>query len=129
MKDLVPSQHIQNLPLPVDDQGLADIENARMTYIDLVEKGKKSLDIAMNILEGSEHPRAVEVFATLIKSVADVNDKIVDLQKLKYNMRKGLQTDIPEGATINQNNILVGSTQEMLEALKNGKNIEMVDDE
>lgn len=126
MNDIVPSQ---NLPLPIDDEGLVDIENARQTYIDLVDKGRKSLDIAMNILEGSEHPRAVEVFATLMKSIADVNDKIVDLQKLKYNMRKGLQTDIPEGATINQNNILVGSTQEMLEALKNGKNIETIDDE
>ena len=130
-----------NLPIEVDEELLPvvespketqlsaqaedDFEEARATYKELIDKGKRSLDIAMGILEGSEHPRAVEVFAGMLRTIADVNDKIIALHSAKQKIKKGLPApQLPEGTTITQNNITVGSTQDILNAFK-----ELGDDE
>ena len=105
--------------LALSTQAEEDFEEARLLYRHLVEKGKRSLDIAMEILEGSEHPRAIEVFAGLMRSIADVNDKILNLHQIKQSMQKApAHMSIPEGTTITQNNITVGSTQDILNAFR-----------
>ena len=105
--------------IPLNVQTEMDFEEARATYKYLVEKGKRSLDIAMDILEGSEHPRAIEVFSGLMRSIADVEEKVLNLHQLKQSIQKGTPRPmIPEGTTITQNNITVGSTQDILNAFK-----------
>lgn len=58
-----------------------DYNYSRQTYYDLIEKGKESLDLMIEVARESEHPRAFEVLSGMIKNVSDVNDKLMDLNK------------------------------------------------
>ena len=124
--DMLPVEATENLPeVKLDSQTEDDFEEARATYKDLITKGKKALEVSMGILEGSEHPRAVEVFAGMLRTIADVNDKIINLQQVKASLKKGIpRPSLPEGTNITQNNITVGSTQDILNAFKEMKEME-----
>ena len=126
--DMLPVEATENLPeVKLDSQTEDDFEEARATYKDLITKGKKALEVSMGILEGSEHPRAVEVFAGMLRTIADVNDKIINLQQVKASLKKGIpRPALPEGTNITQNNITVGSTQDILNAFKEMKEIDNV---
>ena len=62
----------------------ADYEYSRKTYYELIEKSKETLDLMADVARESEHPRAFEVFGNMVKQIADVNDKLMDVNaKLK----------------------------------------------
>ena len=61
----------------------------------------------------SEHPRAYEVAAQLIKTITDSSKDLLALQKIKKDV-EGVKR-APIGT---QNNLFVGSTNELLRALK-----------
>jgi hypothetical protein len=63
-------------------------------------------------------PRAYEVAGQLIKSVGDVTDKLVDLQK----KMKDLEDDVTKTTTNNVTNnaLFVGSTADLSKLLKQG---------
>ena len=63
------------------DNVKGDYDYSRETYYQLIEKGKESLELAIRIAEETEHPRAIEVLAGMIKNVSDVNDKLMDLNR------------------------------------------------
>lgn len=106
---------------PMDNEAIEDIEEARQTYKELLTRGKSGLDIAYNIVEGSEHPRAVEVFSTLISNLAGINSKLIDLHLAKQELKKKVSVDQqPAHASggITNNNVFVGSPKDVLELLK-----------
>ena len=86
-----------------------DYEYSRDTYYDLIEKGRESLDLMIEVARESEHPRAFEVLSNMIKGIADVNDKLMDLNKKQKELTK---EDKPAETTTN-NNLFVGSTTEL----------------
>ena len=93
-----------------------DYEYSRQTYYELIEKGKDALDLAIEIAQQSEHPRAIEVLSGMIKNVGDVNDKLIDLNKKNKDINKN---DIPmkaEGTT--NNNLFIGSTTDLQRMLQ-----------
>ena len=93
-----------------------DYEYSRQTYYELIEKGKDALDLAIEIAQQSEHPRAIEVLSGMIKNVGDVNDKLMDLNKKNKDINK---SDIPmkaEGTT--NNNLFIGSTTDLQRMLQ-----------
>lgn len=106
-----------------DDNNIkSDYDKSRETYYDLIEKGQDALSMMMEVARESEHPRAYEVLSGMIKNVADVNDKLMDLNKKNKDINK---SDIPalENATTN-NNVFIGSTtdlQRMLQDVKTEK--------
>jgi hypothetical protein len=105
-----------------DDNIKSDYDKSRETYYDLIEKGQDALSMMMEVARESEHPRAYEVLSGMIKNVADVNDKLMDLNKKNKDINK---TDVPalENATTN-NNVFIGSTtdlQRMLQDVKTEK--------
>ena len=51
-----------------------DYNYSRETYYDLITKGRDALDDMIEVARASEHPRAYEVLATMIKNVSDVNE-------------------------------------------------------
>jgi len=112
-------------PVPVvvnDPEVNADIEEARQTYKGLVKKGGEALEIAFDILEGSEHPRAVETFSGLMKSIADVTGKVVDLNQVKVDLATPKDVAPVGGTNQQQNNIFVGSTDDVIKLLNGGGN-------
>jgi len=88
-----------------------DYVNSRENYYDLIEKGQKAIDGILDIAKEGQHPRAYEVAGQLIGQVAQVTDKLQDLQKkLK---------EIPQKNTRIKNALFVGSTAELQKMLKN----------
>ena len=95
-----------------------DIENdykyQRENFYGLVEKGSQAIDGILELAKEGEHPRAYEVAGNLIKQVAEVTEKLGDLQE---KMRK--LKEVPNSAPKNVTNALfVGSTAELQKMLK-----------
>jgi hypothetical protein len=105
-----------NTPAVVKDEQnkniATDYEYSRETYYDLIEKGRESLELMIEVARESEHPRAFEVLSGMIKGISDVNDKLMDLNKKQKEITK---EDGPssEGGTTTNNNLFVGSTTEL----------------
>ena len=105
---------------PVDSlelkQDLVDAYDQTKNNIqDLIDLGKDGLDEILQIAKAGQHPRAFEVFATLLKNVGDLNDKLMDNQK-KIRDVSGKKESV--GDTKIDKAIFVGSTAELSKFLK-----------
>ena len=58
-----------------------DYNESRETYNDLIDKGRESLELMIQVARESEHPRAFEVLSGMIKNISDVNDRLMELNK------------------------------------------------
>jgi hypothetical protein len=90
----------------------------RSNLKELINKGTSAIDGILNLASETEQPRAYEVLAQLIKTVADTNKDLLDM----HNKMKTLKGDQPQttnsGNTITNNSIFVGSTAELQKLLK-----------
>ena len=93
-----------------------DYKYSRDTYYELVEKGKQSLELMIEVARESEHPRAFEVLSGMIKNISDVNDRLMDLNKKKKDLDRKEEIKNIANTT---NNLFVGSTSELQKILKN----------
>lgn len=91
-----------------------DFEYARGNLINVIEKGQEALSGVLDVAGMSQHPRAYEVAATLIKAMSDANKDLLELQR----KRKDLQQSADGAPKTVNNNLFVGSTAELLKALK-----------
>lgn len=94
---------------PVED----DADHARETLRTLIDKGNEAIDGILHIAKNSDHPRAYEVAGQLIKTVSDTAKDLLEVQKRKKDLQK---EDKPKIQT--QNNMFIGSTHELLKAMK-----------
>ena len=103
--------------LPPEEKNVDnDYKYSRDTYYELVEKGKESLELMIEVARESEHPRAFEVLSGMIKNISDVNDRLMDLNKKKKDLDKSEEIKNIANTT---NNLFVGSTSELQKLLKN----------
>ena len=98
-----------------DDQVNDDHEYARSNLYSLIEKGQEAVDGALDVAQGSDHPRAYEVAGQLIKHVGDVADKLTALQKTT----KEVKEEKKKGPSTVNNALFVGSTADLQKMLKN----------
>jgi hypothetical protein len=95
-----------------------DFEYARQVYHDILAKGSEAMDDMMEVARSTEHPRAFEVLATTMKTMADVTDGLLNLHKKKKEIdRKDNTLALPPGGTTN--NLFVGSTSDLQRFLLN----------
>lgn len=99
--------------LVTDNEVEEDLKDTRESYKELIESGTKAISDLSDIAEQSQSPRAYEVLSTLIRTIADTNKNLLELHKLK----KELKTPEQKQQTINNNLIL--TTTELLNKLKN----------
>jgi len=97
-----------------------DFEYSRATYYELLEKGKESLMDMMEVARSSEHPRAYEVLSNLIKNMADVNDKLMELNKKKKDLDRKEETKQVGNTT---NNLFVGTTADLQKLLRDDEQV------
>lgn len=97
-----------------DTQVTDDFEYARGNIIAAIEKGQEALTGIVDVAGMSQHPRAYEVVATLLKSVAEANKDLLELQKRKRDLT-GIS---PTGPSTINNNLFVGSTAELQQLIK-----------
>lgn len=93
-----------------------DYETSRDTYLDLIENGKRGMDLMMEVARESEHPRAFEVLSGMIKNIADVTDKLMDLNKKNMEITKDPKKE--EQKAITNNNVFIGSTTDLQRLLQ-----------
>jgi len=91
-----------------------DYEYQRENFYNLVEKGSAAIDGILELAKESEHPRTYEVAGNLIKQVAEVTEKLGDLQE-KMRKLKEVPNNAPKSVT---NALFVGSTKELQTMLK-----------
>jgi|TARA_R100001509_G_C4855687_1_gene211645 hypothetical protein len=91
-----------------------DYDYSRDTYYELLEKGKESMELMIEVARESEHPRAFEVLSNMMKNMADINDKLMDLNKKEKDINQEEAKQI--GNTTN-NNVFLGSTAELQKVL------------
>lgn len=107
-------ESITKKEIPEDPQ--KDYEYSRANLYTLIGKGQEAIDGILELAQESGHPRAYEVAGQLIKSVGDVTDKLLDLQK----KMKDLDAPSKKGPTTVNNALFVGSTAELSKFLKQG---------
>lgn len=94
----------------VDD----DFEFSRKTYYELIKKGKEAIDIMLDIASDTQHPRSFEVLGGMIKQVSDVNDKLMDVNKKRQDIKRNKGPLVPElPGTVTNHNLFVGSTTDL----------------
>ena len=114
------TQENKLMPLPQEDWGDAnehverDYEYQRQNFYNLVERGTDAVEGILELAKESDHPRAYEVAGNLIKQVAEVTEKLGDLQE-KMRRLKEVPNNAPKNVT---NALFVGSTAELQKMLK-----------
>jgi hypothetical protein len=91
-----------------------DYKYQRDNFYNLVEKGSAAIEGILELAKEGEHPRAYEVAGNLIKQVAEVAEKLGDLQE-KMRKLKEVPNNAPKSVT---NALFVGSTAELQKMLK-----------
>ena len=108
------------VPTPNDtlDHADTDYKYSRENFYSLVERGQDAIDGILEVAKEGEHPRAYEVVGQLIKNVAEVTEKLVDLQD-KMKKLKEVPDHAPKSVT---NALFIGSTKELQNLLKDKSN-------
>ena len=94
-----------------------DYEYTRANLYSLIEKGQEAINGIMELAGESDSPRAYEVAGQLIKSVGDVADKLIDLQKKVKDVE---EDSSKSSSNVTNNAVFIGSTSELSKILKQG---------
>jgi len=95
-----------------------DYEYTRAQLYSLVEKGQEAVNGALELATEGDSARSYEVAGQLIKHVADVTDKLIDLQKKVKDLET--QNITNNQTNVTNNSVFVGSTTELAKMLKTG---------
>lgn len=121
------SETPQNNPVtvqqPIEEQATQntvideDAEYARTNLKSLIDKGNIALDQLLILAKESETARSYEVIAGLMKSVAEMNKDLLEIQKRKkelspkdYNKQQNINVDKAV--------VFTGSTTELIKLIK-----------
>jgi hypothetical protein len=109
------------VPVKSEDVVETDTEYARRNIRDLIDKGSVAVDNLLQVSKESEHPRAYEVVAGLMKTMADLNKDLLELQKRKKDLQPQLDNASNRGNITVEKAVFVGSTAELLKQIRENK--------
>ena len=104
---------------PTDmQQDLSDAyQQSRENLQTIIDQGQEAMSEILEIAKQGQHPRAFEVYGTLLKNMVDANKELLNIQKQMRDMdnvkKEVNNTNIDKA-------IFVGSTEELNKFLKNG---------
>ena len=98
-----------------DEESDNDYKYQRENFYRLVERGQDAIDGILELAKEGDHPRAYEVALNGIRQVADVTDKLIDLQDKMKKLKEVPGSNAPKNVT---NALFVGSTAELQKMLK-----------
>lgn len=101
-----------------------DYELSRNTFRALIRQGNEAIDGINELAKQSESPRAYEVLATLMKTVADTTKDLYDLQK-KTKELSGVNKKTEQTNVNVEKAVFVGTTTDLLKKIKEQKNEEV----
>lgn len=124
--EILPPAKVEEAPVPaLDEDTQEDYELSRNTFRSLIRKGNDAIEGITDLAKMSESPRAYEVLATLIKTVADTTKDLYDLQKKTKELKRLDDTGKPVSGDINvEKAVFVGTPAELLKHMKEAKKTE-----
>ena len=93
-----------------------DVEFVRDNLKNLISKSSEALEHLSVIAQETEHPRAFEVVASLMKTLTDANKDLLDIQTKVKKLKQ--EDGVPSGPNSVTNALFVGSTAELQNMLK-----------
>ena len=96
-----------------------DYEYTRGQLYTLISQGQEAVQGALEVAQESGHPRAYEVAVNAMKQVADMSDKLIDLQHKMKNLGKEDKKSAP--TTVN-NTMFIGTTADLQKMIKDAAN-------
>jgi hypothetical protein len=103
-------------------QDLTDAyQQSKENLQELIDQGKEAMDEILQVAKAGQHPRAFEVYGTLLKNVVDANKELLAIQKQMRDM-EGVKKET-NNTTIDKA-IFVGSTADLGKLLKDNGNKE-----
>ena len=97
----------------------ADYKLARTTFRSLINKGNDAIEGITDLAKESESPRAYEVLATLMKTVADTTKDLFELQKKNKDLKSSDKSRPQDETRINvEKAVFVGSPSALLSKIK-----------
>ena len=118
IKDVTPPKPVLVPETKMNEQDIDnDYKYQRENFYNLIERGQDAIDGILDLARESENARTYEVAGNLIKQVAEVTEKLGDLQT-KMKKLKEVPNSAPQNVT---NALFIGSTKELQDMLK-GKN-------
>lgn len=111
-----------NLPANKEDKVDDDFNYSRTNLYSVIEQGSKALEQIIDVAQASEHPRAYEVVATIMKTLVDANKELLELSKKKNDIVSAKQkTEEPNIPNTVNNNLFVGSTAELQKMIEGAR--------
>jgi hypothetical protein len=109
----------QNEMIVVDTRNAVetDTDIARQNIKSLITTGNKAVEELAVVARDSQHPRAYEVMAGLIKNMSELNKDLLHIQKTKKELLVSKDSK-PEGDINVDKAVFVGSTAELMKLLK-----------
>jgi hypothetical protein len=105
-----------------------DYTFSRENIKNLITTSNLALETMLALAQDAEHPRAYEVLAGMLKSTADMNRQLFDLQKdrKKILSNEEKKNEATAGSTTN-NNIFMGTTKDLQRFLSDRDTSKTVD--
>ena len=109
-----------NLPVAVSESDLtSDLKDAyeqtKDNLQELIDQGKEAMEEILAIAKEGQHPRAFEVYGSLLKNVVDANKELLAVQKQMREMdnagKKSTNTTIDKA-------VFVGTPQDLNKLLR-----------
>ena len=98
-------------------QDLTDAyQQSKENLQEIIDQGKEAMEEILNIAKAGQHPRAFEVYGTLLKNMVEANDRLLKMQKEMREM-DGTKEKASNNTNIDKA-IFVGSTTELSKLLK-----------
>ena len=99
-----------------------DYEFVQSNLKDLIGNGNVALESALKVATESDSPRAFEVVAILLKTMADLNNNVLDVHKKAKDTTASTTTKV----TQTNNSVFVGSTKDLQNLLNKDRSTEKV---
>jgi hypothetical protein len=99
-------------------QDLTDAyQQSKENLQEIIDQGKEAMEEILNVAKAGQHPRAFEVYGTLLKNMVDANKELLAIQKQIRDIDETKKEK--SGGTNIDKAIFVGSTAELNKLLKN----------
>ncbi len=117
IEEIQPKNEI--VEVPTDNVIESDTEVARKNLKTILDKGNSAIEELAVVARDSQHPRAYEVLAGMMKNLADINKDLLEIQKRKQDLT-GKKSSESKDVNIDKA-VFVGSTAELMKLIKSNK--------
>jgi hypothetical protein len=109
----------ENELLVVDTRNAVEVDTdvARDNIKELLDKGNKAVEELAVVARDSQHPRAYEVMAGMLKNLADMNKDLLEIQKRKKDLLVSNEKKSTGDVNVDKA-LFVGSTADLMKLLK-----------